>query len=73
VGWPKDDPIQQAKAKIPVKRFANPEEIAAVICRIASEEFSYMTGSCLDIDGGALLPVFTENDLDASWSSTNIS
>jgi NAD(P)-dependent dehydrogenase (short-subunit alcohol dehydrogenase family) len=73
VGWPKNDPIQQAKAKIPVKRFANPEEIAAVICRIASEEFSYMTGSCLDIDGGALLPVFTENDLDASWSSTNIS
>jgi len=73
VGWPKDDPIQQAKAKIPLKRFADPEEIASVICRIVSEEFSYMTGSCLDIDGGALLPVVTENDLDVSWSSTNIS
>lgn len=73
VGWPKDDPIQQTKAKIPLKRFAEPGEIATVICRIASEEFSYMTGSCLDIDGGALLPVVTENDLDVSWSSTNIS
>jgi len=73
VGWPKDDPIQQVKTKIPLKRFAEPEEIAAVICRMASEEFSYMTGSCLDIDGGALLPVVTENDLDASWSSKNIS
>jgi hypothetical protein len=24
-----------------------------------------MTGTCLDIDGGALLPVVTETDLDA--------
>ena len=70
VGWPEGDPIHEAKDKIPMKRFATPEEIARVISRLASEEFAYMTGTCLDIDGGALLPVVTENDLDSSWSST---
>ncbi len=70
VGWPEEDPIQAAKEKIPLKRFAAPEEIACVVRRLVSDEFSYMTGSCLDIDGGALLPVVTENDLDASWTST---
>lgn len=70
VGWPEDDPIQAAKKEIPLKRFASPAEIARVVRRLVSDEFSYMTGSCLNIDGGALLPVVTENDLDASWTST---
>jgi len=70
VGWPEGDPIHEAKDKIPMKRFATPDEIARIISRLASEEFAYMTGTCLDIDGGALLPVVTENDLDSSWSST---
>jgi Dehydrogenases with different specificities (related to short-chain alcohol dehydrogenases) len=69
VGWPIGDPIHDAKDKIPLKRFATPEEIANVVCALVSEEFAYMTGSCLDIDGGALLPVITENDLSHSWSS----
>jgi len=69
VGWPEGDPVHEAKDKIPMKRFATPEEIARVIRRLASDEFGYMTGSCLDIDGGALLPIVTENDLDSSWSS----
>jgi len=72
VGWPIDDPIHEAKDKIPLRRFATPDEIAKVICSLISEDFSYMTGSCLDIDGGALLPVITENDLSASWSSVKI-
>jgi NAD(P)-dependent dehydrogenase (short-subunit alcohol dehydrogenase family) len=71
VGWPAGDPIHAAKDRIPLKRFASPAEIARVIRRLASDEFAYMTGSCLDIDGGALLPVVTENDLDATWSSTD--
>jgi len=64
VGWPEGDPVHEAKDKIPMKRFATPEEIARVIRRLASDEFA-----CLDIDGGALLPIVTENDLDSSWSS----
>lgn len=71
VGWPSDNVIHEAKDKIPLKRFAEPKEIARVIRHLVSDEFSYMTGSCLDIDGGSLLPIVTENDLDADeWAST---
>jgi NAD(P)-dependent dehydrogenase (short-subunit alcohol dehydrogenase family) len=72
VGWPLDNPIHDAKTKIPLKRFASTSEIAQVICRMVSDEFAYMTGSCLDIDGGALLPIVTENSLDTVWSSTEV-
>lgn len=72
VGWPLDNPIHDAKINIPLKRFATPSEIAQVICRMVSDEFGYMTGSCLDIDGGALLPIITENSLDTVWSSTEV-
>jgi len=71
VGWPLEDPIHEAKTKIPLKRFATPEEIAQVLCALVSPVFSYMTGSCLDIDGGALLPVITDSNLNYSWSSTS--
>lgn len=70
VGWPPEDPIHKAKNKIPCKRFATPEEIARVICHLVSDDFAYMTGSCLTIDGGATLAVVTETDLDTKWSST---
>ncbi|MDC7227247.1 MAG: SDR family oxidoreductase [Spirochaetales bacterium] len=69
VGWPEDNPVHEAKDKIPLKRFATPEEIARVIATLVSDDFAYMTGSCLDIDGGALLPIITENDLNTDWSS----
>jgi NAD(P)-dependent dehydrogenase (short-subunit alcohol dehydrogenase family) len=72
VGWPPGDPIHEARGKIPLRRFATPEEIARVVRRLVSDEFSYMTGSCLDIDGGALLPVVTESDLDQRWSSAKL-
>ena len=38
--------------RIPVGRFAAPEEIAAGILFLASDEFSYITGTELVIDGG---------------------
>ncbi len=72
VGWPADNPIHEAKEKIPLKRFAEPGEIARVIGHLVSDDFAYMSGSCLDIDGGALLPVVTENDLNTDWSSTEV-
>ncbi|MBI9107457.1 MAG: SDR family oxidoreductase [Spirochaetales bacterium] len=69
VGWPKENPVHEAVDKIPLKRFAEPAEIARVIAALVSADFAYMTGSCLDIDGGALLPIITENDLNTDWSS----
>jgi NAD(P)-dependent dehydrogenase (short-subunit alcohol dehydrogenase family) len=38
--------------KIPLQRFAQPEDIARVALFLASEESSYMTGSILVVDGG---------------------
>ena len=39
-------------AKIPMTRFVEPHEIAAMVCWLASEECSFTTGSVVDISGG---------------------
>jgi 3-oxoacyl-[acyl-carrier protein] reductase len=39
-------------AKIPVKRFGSPEEVAACVLFLASREASYVTGSTLEVAGG---------------------
>ncbi|MFD1316216.1 SDR family oxidoreductase [Namhaeicola litoreus] len=43
---------------IPLKRFAEPEEFAAVVTFLASEKASYLTGSSLAIDGGCTQTIF---------------
>ena len=48
---PKDF-VEEETAKIYLKRFAKPEEIAKAILFFASDEASYITGSILKVDGG---------------------
>jgi 3-oxoacyl-[acyl-carrier protein] reductase len=43
---------QAAQAKVPMRRFGRPEEIAAAIRFLACSEASYITGSVLKVDGG---------------------
>ena len=42
-------------ARIPLRRIAQPEEVAKVVVFLASEAASYMTGATVDVSGGMLM------------------
>jgi 3-oxoacyl-[acyl-carrier protein] reductase len=47
------DKLREAyQERIPLKRFGNPEEVAACVLFLASKEASYITGSDLEVAGG---------------------
>lgn len=43
---------QELIARIPSGRLGSPEDVAAAVCFLASEEASYITGQVLTVDGG---------------------
>ncbi len=43
---------ERAAAQIPAARFGTPAEIAHVVCFLASEQASYLTGAVVPVDGG---------------------
>lgn len=59
---PKDIDYEQAlaeKAKaIPLRRIGKPEEFAAVVAFLASEQAAYVSGTTIQVDGGASRAIF---------------
>lgn len=49
-GWAEDQ-IKAVRRDTPMRRFARPEEIAAVVFFLASAEASYVTGASMKLDG----------------------
>ena len=47
-----EEQLQKSQSVIPMKRFADPVEVADLAVFLASEKSSYMTGQSLVIDGG---------------------
>ncbi len=45
--------LDRNQAKIPLGRFARPEEVAAVSLFLASDQASYVTGALIPMDGGS--------------------
>jgi len=47
--------LEQAMAHVPMRRVAQPEEMAGTVLYLVSDAASYTTGSCINVDGGYLL------------------
>jgi 3-oxoacyl-[acyl-carrier protein] reductase len=48
-----DGPPPQALAQIPLGRLGTPREFGDVVCFVASDRASYVTGTTILVDGGA--------------------
>ncbi|MET7296386.1 beta-ketoacyl-ACP reductase [Streptomyces griseoloalbus] len=48
-----EEQLENFKTQIPLGRLARPEEIAATVAFLASEQASYITGAVVPVDGGA--------------------
>jgi len=52
LGQISEEHISYMTSRIPLGRMGRPEEVAALVCWLASEEMTFSTGACFDISGG---------------------
>ena len=50
-----DQAREEWASKIPLKRLGTPDDVAAAVCFLASDEASYITGQVLAVNGGMYL------------------
>jgi 3-oxoacyl-[acyl-carrier protein] reductase len=53
-GVSKDEIVAAWEETIPMRRLGRPEEFAALVAFLASERASYITGTSIPVDGGAV-------------------
>lgn len=56
-GQPLETVLQARSSSIPLGRFGQPEELANLVAFLASEKSSYITGTTILVDGGAVMSV----------------
>jgi 3-oxoacyl-[acyl-carrier protein] reductase len=49
-----DNVLKEMASNVPLKRLAEPEEVAAVVVFLASEQAGYITGTTVPVDGGVI-------------------
>ena len=52
-GTSEQEVLAQGEAKVPLRRYAAPEDVAALTLFLASDRASYVTGALIPMDGGA--------------------
>ena len=50
-----DDLIEKMKSSIPLGRVGTPNDVANLVCFLASEEAGYITGQTFNVDGGMVM------------------
>lgn len=57
-GMTEEEALQERAKNIPLRRIGKPKELAALIAFLASEKASYITGTTIQVDGGAVRSIF---------------
>lgn len=57
----REERLQNLYGRLPLNRFCEPWEVGRACVFLAGEGAGYITGTCLVMDGGALLPCVPEN------------
>ena len=50
-----DEVKEQMKASIPLRRLGTPDDVANLVCFLASDEAGYITGQTFNVDGGMVM------------------